>query len=81
MAARRRKGFSRVLRLLFLSGFAVCAASVVYLLWLPDVAPLRKSNPKTTCYIELRRAQAEKAGKKFQLRMAWLPWGLISEHL
>ncbi|MBI5622392.1 MAG: monofunctional biosynthetic peptidoglycan transglycosylase [Elusimicrobia bacterium] len=77
---RSRKRWTLV-RFLSLGCLALAGVSISYLLWLPDVTPLKKSNPKTTCYVELRRAQAAKAGKKFQLRMQWLPWSRISEHL
>ncbi|OHC81494.1 MAG: monofunctional biosynthetic peptidoglycan transglycosylase [Sideroxydans sp. GWF2_59_14] len=60
---------------------AALLLSAAYVLWLPDVAPLKRSNPKTTAYIELRRAAARRAGKKFSPRMTWMPWGRISEHL
>jgi monofunctional biosynthetic peptidoglycan transglycosylase len=52
-----------------------------WLLWLPDVAPLKSSNPRTTAYIELRRAQAERAGKRFEPSMSWLPLDSISQNL
>jgi monofunctional biosynthetic peptidoglycan transglycosylase len=56
-------------------------ASVIYVLWLPDVEPLKRSNPRTTAYIELRRETAQRAGRRFNPRMTWLPWAQISEHL
>lgn len=78
MSARKRKSS---LGLASQAVIAALAASVLYVLWLPDVAPLKKSNPKTTAYIELRRAQAERAGRRFSPRMTWAPWDGISEHL
>ncbi|MBI5208392.1 MAG: monofunctional biosynthetic peptidoglycan transglycosylase [Elusimicrobia bacterium] len=78
---RRRRALARLSGLLALASAAVAAASAAYLLWLPDVAPLKKSNPPTTCYIELRREQAERKGRKFELQMAWVPWDRISENL
>ena len=51
------------------------------MLWLPDVEPLKRSNPKTTAYIERRVAQARSEGKKFKKQMVWMPIGRISEHL
>jgi len=73
----RRRGLGLALKLLA----AALAASALYLFWLPDVAPLKRSNPKTTSYIELRKAQARRAGKKFSPRMVWVPWDRISAHL
>jgi monofunctional biosynthetic peptidoglycan transglycosylase len=60
---------------------AVFLGSVAYVLWLPDVAPLKRSNPRTTSYIELRRETARREGKKFTPRLVWAPWDRISEHL
>lgn len=77
--ARRKitAGVSWVLR----GAAAVLIASLAYVFWLPDVRPLKKSNPKSTAFIELRRAQAEKAGKTFKPTLIWVPYGQISEHL
>jgi monofunctional biosynthetic peptidoglycan transglycosylase len=55
--------------------------SAVYVFWLPDVSWLKTRNPKTTSYIELRRRQAERAGRKFSPRMVWRDFDAISEHL
>lgn len=52
-----------------------------WVLWLPDVRPLKTKPPETTAYIELRRRQAKKAGKPFVLRRTWVPYSQISEHL
>lgn len=60
---------------------AVSAACLIYLLWLPDVRELKTKNPKTTAFIELRREQAQDAGKRFAPRMRWTPIGRISPHL
>jgi monofunctional biosynthetic peptidoglycan transglycosylase len=79
---RRRR---RVLRwLLWGAGVLVLGAvvSMAVLLWtLPDVRPLATQNPKTTAFIELRREQARRAGKKFQLRWSWRSLARISPYL
>jgi len=74
---RGRKSAGQLFKVLAAAGLA----SVVYVLWLPDVAPLKRSNPRTTSYIELRREAARRAGKKFTPRLVWAPWDRISEHL
>jgi monofunctional biosynthetic peptidoglycan transglycosylase len=74
---RSRKGAGLIFKLLAAAGLI----SALYVLWLPDVAPLRRSNPRTTSYIELRRAAARRAGRPFSPRMVWVPWERISEHL
>lgn len=71
----------RLLPRLVLAAAAVVLASAAWVLWLPDVRPLKKSPPKTTAYIELRRRQAASAGKRFDLRWEWVPYDSISENL
>jgi monofunctional biosynthetic peptidoglycan transglycosylase len=60
---------------------AAAAATAGYLLWLPDVSKLKRENPKTTAYIELRRSQARAKGKPFDLKWTWTPWDGISQDL
>jgi monofunctional biosynthetic peptidoglycan transglycosylase len=60
---------------------AVAGACALYVLWLPDVTPLRRGPVKTTAYIELRRAEAARAGKKLTVRMVWAPYDSISDDL
>ena len=79
MSPRRKDTPLRAVGLRLLA--AALAASAVYVFWLPDVSPLKTQNPKTTAFIELRRRQAGRAGKKFKPRMAWRGFDAISEHL
>jgi len=59
-------------------GFAACA----YLyLSLPDVRPLRKQNPATTAFMELRAREADKAGKKPRKVQLWVAYERISPSL
>lgn len=68
-------------KLLLAAAFLVPAAAAAWVLWLPDVRPLKKSWPKTTAYIELRKRQAK--GKGRPLALAWepVPLGAVSENL
>ncbi|MEO7730875.1 MAG: monofunctional biosynthetic peptidoglycan transglycosylase, partial [Kofleriaceae bacterium] len=52
-------------------------------LWcsIPATAPLATENPSSTAFIDLRRAEAEDAGKRFGLRWEWRPLGTISRYL
>jgi monofunctional biosynthetic peptidoglycan transglycosylase len=52
-------------------------------LWcsIPSTAPLAEQNPTSTAFIDLRRAQADDAGKPFTLRWQWRPLGSISRYL
>lgn len=70
-----------VLRAAFAAMLLAVAGAAAWTLWLPDPAPLKKSPPKTTAYIELRKRQAAKAGKPFVLRWTFVPLSSISEHL
>lgn len=56
-------------------------ACILYLAWLPDPAPLRSRPPKTTAYMELRRAQAASSGKKLHLSWTWVPYSQIAQPL
>lgn len=77
-----RRGFFQLwLHRLAFAGFLALTASMLYVFWLPDVAALRRSNPRTTAYIELRERQAARAGKKFKKTMVWVPLSQISENL
>ena len=60
---------------------AILCSSALYILWLPDVRPLKKRNPTTTAYIELRESQARRLGRKFERRMIWTDWNDISDNL
>lgn len=60
---------------------AAILASLLYIVWLPDVAPLKHSPPKTTAFIELRRAQLEREGKKRVVQRVWVPYDRISDNL
>jgi len=73
----RRRNINLPLR--FAAGAVL--ACVLYVLWLPDAAPLKRSRPRTTAYIELRRESARRAGRKFSPQMIWAPWDRISENL
>lgn len=55
-------------------------ASYVYLT-LPDVRPLRTSNPKTTAFIELRAREARARGRQPRRIQHWVPYARLSYHL
>ena len=65
-----------------LAAAAVAFASAAYLyLSLPDVRPLRKENPRTTAFMELRAREADKAGKKPRKVQQWVAYERISPSL
>jgi monofunctional biosynthetic peptidoglycan transglycosylase len=47
----------------------------------PDTARLADDNPGSTAFIDLRRSEAEAAGRPFQLRWQWRPLAQISRYL
>lgn len=64
----------------------IVAALVV--LWLayeliafPDVAALAKERPKTTAFMERRKADLRKQGKSDELKWTWVSYGRISPYL
>ena len=66
-----------------LIGIGIVVALVVAWEWLtfPDVAKLRKENPKTTAFMEQRRALLRSQGKSDELRHKWVPYDRISPNL
>jgi monofunctional biosynthetic peptidoglycan transglycosylase len=57
------------------------AAGAFLYLSLPDVRPLRKENPQTTAFMELRAREAEQAGKKPRKVQQWVAYERISPSL
>lgn len=82
MVAPRRRRWLRHLRLAVELG-AAAAALALTLLWasLPGVAALAKESPRTTAFIELRRAQAAEAHRPFALKWQWRRLDQISQYL
>jgi monofunctional biosynthetic peptidoglycan transglycosylase len=50
-------------------------------LTLPDVRPLRRTNPATTAFMDLRAAEARAGGRELKMRQRWLPYSRISPTL
>lgn len=67
------------------AAIGVLAAVVLFLAfeWLrfPDVGKLRKENPKTSAFMELRRQQLRREGKSDELSHRWVPYDRISPNL
>jgi monofunctional biosynthetic peptidoglycan transglycosylase len=73
------KKVGKALAIVALVGFGYIA--YVYLT-LPDVRPLAKDNPKTTAFMEIRKAEAAEEGRqKFAIRQQWIPYQRISPFL
>jgi monofunctional biosynthetic peptidoglycan transglycosylase len=72
----RRAG--RAVLALLAIGFG-CAAFIY--LTLPDVRPLRTSNPESTAFIDLRAREARARGAQPKRMQRWLPYARISANL
>ncbi|HYE87045.1 MAG TPA: monofunctional biosynthetic peptidoglycan transglycosylase [Vicinamibacterales bacterium] len=84
MAAKRAKRsiWKRIAKGLAIAAVASFACFAYIYLTLPDVRPLAKENPKTTAFMELRKAEARDEGRqKFTIRQQWIPYSRISPAL
>jgi monofunctional biosynthetic peptidoglycan transglycosylase len=65
----------------------LAAPAIVFLilaysyLTLPDVRPLRTSNPQTTAFMRLRSTEADASPARTRRLQAWVPYSRISDHL
>ena len=75
---RHVRTIGRGVLVLLALGFA--AAAYVYLS-LPDVRTLRRQNPATTAFMELRDREAHAKGKPAARDQRWVPYARISTHL
>ena len=75
---RAARFFRRGVIVILASAFAFVAH--IYLS-LPDVRPLRTTNPSTTAYMDLRDREARAQGKPFVKDQRWVPYGHISPNL
>ena len=73
----------RKAELLFCVSAAAAAllASAAYLLWLPDVRPLRTEDPRTTSFMLIQERRARARGVKPARRMEWRDLDGISDNL
>jgi monofunctional glycosyltransferase len=68
-------------RILLAFGVTLMAAAILFYATLPDVKPLRTSWPKTTAFIESRKAELAHAGEPTRLEWVPVPISRISPHL
>jgi monofunctional biosynthetic peptidoglycan transglycosylase len=66
--------------LVFTASVGFVYVAYVYLT-LPDVRALAAKNPGTTAFIELRKSEAEQAGRPLSIRQRWVPYTQISNNL
>jgi monofunctional biosynthetic peptidoglycan transglycosylase len=71
----------RILRgLCFAASMGFVYVAYVYLT-LPDVRPLATKNPPTTAFMELRKSEAQDAGRALTIRQRWVAYSQISNNL
>jgi monofunctional biosynthetic peptidoglycan transglycosylase len=76
--ARKRGWVMRAL----VAALALMFALVVYTyVTLPDVRQLARTNPTSTAFMELRAAEARRAGRNVRQAQRWVPYRRISPHL
>jgi monofunctional biosynthetic peptidoglycan transglycosylase len=59
----------------------VIGALVYFYYSLPDVAPLRKQNPRSSALMELRDQEYRSKGIRIPRQQVWVPYSAISDHL
>ncbi len=67
-------------KLIFLLLLAVLALGSFHLVY-PDVASLKKENPRKTAFMEYREKEWEREGKKYTIRQIWVPYTAISSYI
>ncbi len=77
----KKRGAVTVLRVLCGAGALAFAALAYAYLTLPDVRPLRTSNPTTTAFIELRDAEARARGEQPRRVQRWVSYSHLSPNL
>lgn len=66
--------------LVAIGAFAFVYIGYVYLT-LPDVRRLATENPTASAFMELRKREAQEAGRNFNIRQRWVPYTQISNNL
>jgi monofunctional biosynthetic peptidoglycan transglycosylase len=64
-----------------IAGVVIACAALLVWCSIPNVGYLADENPETTAFIELRRREADDAGKPFKLEWRWVPMKRISVYL
>ena len=72
---------ANILLILFFVSLPVAFFALYWLVTMPDVAPLAKTNPHVTALIESRVAAARKEGRWLKPQQRWTPFSRISPYL
>jgi monofunctional glycosyltransferase len=71
------KIWKKAIMLIFIAFFLSIAVYSVY----PNVAKLKKENPKKTSFMEYREKQWQEEGRKITIRQYWVPLSRISNYM
>lgn len=75
---KKKRSKKKVVLFIFLGLLAALGLFIAYFfLTLPDVAYLKKENPKTTSMMELRKAQAKLVNAKLTIHYRWVSYSAI----
>jgi monofunctional biosynthetic peptidoglycan transglycosylase len=78
----KRKGKSRRwIRLISAILFVAFILSIAVYFFYPEVANLKKHNPKKTSFMEYRENQWKEEGKKIAIRQYWVPLSRVSSYM
>ena len=80
-STRRRTRARLLLAFLLAIGVPLSLLGFVWLVTLPDVPALEKTNPATTALMEARVTKAREQGRPFKPHWTWVPLTRISPHL
>ena len=77
-----RRPVARFLRwITALIGLSFVLLGLIWLMTLPDVTALARTNPTSTALIESRQTQATEQGRPTKRQWMWVPLARISPHL
>jgi monofunctional biosynthetic peptidoglycan transglycosylase len=78
MARKKKKSlFGKLIVILVIGLAGFIGFNILY----PDVAALKKTNPKKTAFMKYREAEWEQEGKKYRVNQKWVPLSAISPFL
>lgn len=71
----------KLIKILFFVVLLTLITGIGFYMIYPDVARLKKENPKKTSFMEYREEEWRKKGKKFRIQKKWVPLVQISPYL
>lgn len=82
MKSNARRALNRLVPgVLLLMGSCLAGLALYWLATVPDVSPLRRTNPTTTALIKARAVEAQEQDRSFAPQQYWVPLSRISPHI